>query len=384
MSNLYLGVNYKYMRNRYLQEFIKADLEKKMVLLAGPRQVGKTFLSKQICPPAQTCYLNYDVSKHRTRLLKQEFGPEKFWIFDEIHKFKRWKNYLKGVFDEHRDQHSILVTGSARLDLFRKAGDSLQGRYFFYRLNPLSVNELGISNRKEMRELFDLSGFPEPFFSSSKKEANRWTQDYTARVLQEDVRNVERVFDLALLEQLIHRLPDCVGAPLSINALREDLQLNHKTVTRWVDLLERFYLIFRVLPFGSPKIKAVKKEQKHYHFDWNVIKPPGARFENFIAVHLLKHVHFLRDTEGRALELRYLRFIDGREVDFVIVEESRPILAVECKFGDSEVQPALRSLKNKFPELDCWQIHFDGSKDYVSSEGIRVAPALTLLKTLAV
>lgn len=178
------------------------------------------------------------------------------------------------------------------------------------------------------------------------------------------------------------RLPELVGSPLSINALREDLQLAHKTVAQWLDIFERRYGIFRVQPFGTPKIRAVKKEQKHYHLDWTLVSSPGARFENLVAVHLLKWVSFQQDSEGRDLELRYFRDIDGREVDFVVTERRKPILAVECKLSDEPANKGSRYFKQKFPSCECLQVALTGTRDAQTPEGIRHLPALTFLRTL--
>jgi predicted AAA+ superfamily ATPase len=177
-------------------------------------------------------------------------------------------------------------------------------------------------------------------------------------------------------------LPERVGSPLSVNALREDLQVSHKTVSGWLAILERLYAVFRLSPFGAPRIRAVKKEQKHYHFDWSLVPSEPARFENLVASHLLKWVHFEQDARGREVELRYFRDTDGREVDFVIVEGRRPLLLVEAKWSDAEPDRSLRYLKARFPEADAWQVSATGRKDFVTPEGIHVAPALELLRTL--
>jgi predicted AAA+ superfamily ATPase len=366
---------------RYLEGQLKADLQKKMVILAGPRQVGKTSLSKMIAPKA-SLYLNYDITLNRRRILTGEFGPEKLWILDEIHKYKKWKNLLKGLYDEHHEHHQILVTGSARLDLMRKSGDSLQGRYHYLRLHPLSAVELKMKTQKDLMNLYELGGFPEPFFHSSKQEADRWSNEYQARLIKDEIRDLEKISDLGLFEQLAYRLPECVASPLSYNSLREDLQINFATVKRWIDILEKFYSLFRLPIFGSPKIKAVKKEQKHYHYDWNIVENEGAKFECMIAVHLQKYANYLEDTQGKKVELRFFRDIEGRETDFILVEKTKPILAVECKLSDEDVSKSLFYFKNKFPEVPCWQIHLKGKKDYVSKSSIRVAPAIELLKTL--
>ena len=188
--------------------------------------------------------------------------------------------------------------------------------------------------------------------------------------------------DLGRLELLASALPERVGSPLSLNALREDLQVSHQTVSRWTDMLERVYGIFRLAPFGAPMLRAVKKERKHYHYDWSVVANDGPRFENLVASHLLKWVEFQIDTEGRPLELRYFRDIDGREVDFVVVERGAPIALVECKLGDDAVSPGLRYMKARFPAVTAWQISARGVRDYLSAEGVRVAPAARLLRDL--
>lgn len=366
---------------RYLASQVRRDLSKKMVFLGGPRQVGKTTLAKSLVKDSRG-YLNWDIAEHREMILRREIPPAETLIFDEIHKYRGWRNYLKGLFDLSPPKRKILVTGSARLDLYRFGGDSLQGRYHYLRLHPLSVAELKISRQEEMMRLLELGGFPEPFLGGSHVEAKRWSREYRTRLIREDVVSLERIHDLGRLELLMLRLPELVGSPLSLNALREDLQISHKTLSSWVAVLERMYAIFRLSPIGAPKIRAVKKEQKHYHFDWSLVPEMPRRFENMTASHLLKWVHFEQDTKGREMELAYFRDIDGREVDFVITEDRRPVILVECKWADDEVSKSLRYLKNKFPRAQAWQIHAAGRKDYETHEGIRVAPALALLKGL--
>jgi predicted AAA+ superfamily ATPase len=268
------------------------------------------------------------------------------------------------------------------LDFYRFGGDSLQGRYHMLRLHPFSAKELAIRTSAGLGDLLKLGGFPEPFLSGSEVEARRWSREYRNRLVREDVAGLERIQDLGNLELLALRLPELVGSPLSINALREDLQISHKTVAGWLQVLERLYAIFRLSPFGAPRIRAVKKEQKHYHFDWSLVPSEPARFENLIASHLLKWVHFEQDARGRDLELRYFRDTDGREVDFVVVEGRRPQLLVECKWADTDVDRGLRYLKARFPEAEAWQVSGTGSKDYLTPEGIRVSPALALLDRL--
>ena len=365
---------------RYLAPQAAEDLRSKMVFIGGPRQVGKTSLARALLP-SPAAELNYDIAGHRQAILRRELPPGDFWFFDEIHKYRGWRNYLKGLVDEHGRTRRILVTGSARLDLYRFGGDSLQGRYFYLRLHPFSVAELG-GHADTLPSLLALGGFPEPLLSGSERFARRWSLAYRERLVREEIASLETVSDLGRIELLAGALPQRVGSPLSLNALREDLQVSHQTVARWTDMLERVYGIFRLAPFGAPKLRAVKKERKHYHYDWSVVNELGPRFENLVASHLLKWAEFQIDTEGRDLELRYFRDIDGREVDFVLTEGRAPIAFVECKLSDDGVTPGMKYLKARFPQVIAWQISAHGVRDYVSAEGVRVAPAVRLLREL--
>lgn len=367
---------------RYLTAQIEKDLARKMVFVGGPRQVGKTTLAKHLLGKNQKGYLNWDDPHHREQILKRELPDAPLWVFDEIHKYRGWRNYLKGLYDTQGKKHRILVTGSARLDYYRRGGDSLQGRYHYLRLHPLSVVELKIHLESDFNRLLSLGGFPEPYFEGSEMEAKRWSREYRQRLIQEDLISLEQIQDVGNLELLMIRLPELVGSPLSINALREALQVSHKAVSNWLDILERLYALFRLSPFGSPKIRAVKKEQKHYHFDWSLVDDPGFRFENLVAGHLLKWVHFQQDARGADFELRYFRDVDGREVDFIVTQKKRPVWAIECKLGDAEIHRGLRYFKERFPSCEAWQISAKGQKDYLSGEDIRVCPALKFLQRL--
>jgi len=367
---------------RYLTDQVVRDLDTKMVFIAGPRQVGKTTLAKHLFGKHKQGYLNWDITKDREAILKQQLPVSKLWIFDEIHKYTKWRNYLKGVYDQFGKIHKILVTGSARLDYYRRGGDSLQGRFHLLHLDPLSVKELKIKSQPDFDKLFQLGGFPEQFFRGSEIEAKRWSREYRQRLIQEDLLSLETVKDLGSLELLMMRLPELVGSPLSINALREDLQVSHKAVSNWLDIFSRIYAIFRLSPFGAPQLRAVKKEQKHYHYDWTLVDDEGSRFENMVAVHLLKWVHFENDTKGRYLELRYFRDVDSREVDFIVTEKTKPIMAIECKSSDKDVSKSLSYFKERFPSCAAWQISRLGKKDYLSKQEIRVCNAITFLQEL--
>lgn len=367
--------------SRYLDGPIRKDLEKKMVFVGGPRQVGKTTFGKSLLT-SPSGYLNWDVPDHREIILSRELPHTSPLLFDEIHKYRGWRNYLKGLYDAGDNRRKVLVTGSARLDFYRFGGDSLQGRYHYYRLHPFSITELGIRSEKDFLQLLTLGGFPEPFLSGSQTEAKRWARENRDRLIREDIVGLETIQDLGQMELLALRLPHLVGSPLSINALREDLQVSHKTLSRWIVVFERTYAVFRLPPLGGPKLRAVKKEQKHYHYNWALVPEEGPRFENMVAAHLLKWVDYHVDTEGRDLELRYFRDVEGREVDFVITEDGQPMRLVECKWSESPVNPTLFYLKRRYPKADAWQISAIGKKEYETPEGIRVTPALSFLSTL--
>ena len=238
------------------------------------------------------------------------------------------------------------------------------------------------SNSSPKKVLLRLGGFPEPFLAGSERLARRWARDYRDRLMRDDVASLERIDNLGQLEQMVMRLPELVGSPLSLNGLREDLSLSHRTVANWLDVLERLYSIFRIAPFGAPRIRAVKKIRKHYHFDWSQVPSDGARFENLVASHLLKWVHWQQDVEGRDADLRYFRDTDGREVDFVVLLGREPVSFIECKLGDGGIGLGMRYLKQRYPKVDAWQVCARTTRDYISREGVRVAPVLRLLEAL--
>jgi len=248
-------------------------------------------------------------------------------------------------------------------------------------MHPLSVAELKVKNSEDFMSLLRLGGFPEPFLGQNETLARRWAREHRTRIIRDDIASLEATQDLATLERMAARLPDLVGSPLSINALREDLQIAHATASKWLQILERVYLIFRIPPLGGPKIRAVKKEQKHYHWDWSIAPTDSQRFENLVASHLLKWVHWNEDTEGWNMELRYFRDTDGREVDFVILKEGRPSHLIECKWSaDREVSKSLLYLKAKFPNADAVQIYAAGKKTG-DKMGISILPAWEFLNS---
>jgi predicted AAA+ superfamily ATPase len=348
---------------RYLATPVAAALAKKMVFVGGPRQVGKTTLALALlgkgADERHPAYLNWDHPGVPPRIRRAELpAGEPLLLFDEIHKYARWRNLLKGIYDTERSRRRILVTGSARLDYYRKGGDSLAGRYRYFRLHPFSLGELHDPPRRaDLDALLKFGGFPEPLFAQDEVEHRIWQRDRLSRVVREDLRDLEHIRDISLVEHLVELLPDRVGSPLSVRSLREDLQVDHKTAERWLQALENMYVCFRVSPYGPPRVRAVKKERKLYLWDWSAVAEPGPRFENLVASQLLKYCHWQEDTLGHAMDLRFLRDTDKREIDFVVLRDRKPIFAVECKTGERAISPAIRYFAERTPIPRFYQVH---------------------------
>lgn len=354
---------------RYLETAVAAALTRKMVFIGGPRQVGKTTFALGLlgtgADEQHPAYLNWDHPAVRPRLRNAELPPgEPVLLFDEIHKYARWRNLIKGIYDTERSRRRIIVTGSARLDYYRKGGDSLAGRYRYFRLHPFSLREMNRSpSRSDLEDLLRFGGFPEPLFARGATDHRIWLRDRLARVVREDLRDLEHIREISLVEHLVALLPEKVGSPLSIKSLREDLQVDHKTVERWLQALEHMYVCFRVPPYGPPKVRAVKKERKLYLWDWSGLAESGPRFENLVASQLLKYCHWVEDTEGHDMELRFLRDTDKREVDFVVLRDRKPVFAVECKTGEKAISNAIRYFAARTAIPQFYQVHL-GERHY--------------------
>lgn len=373
-------------RERYIKNSVAEDLKDRMVFVGGPRQVGKTTFALSFLPEPDEkhpAYLNWDDISVRPSILTGELpAKQKIIVLDEIHKFARWRNLVKGFFDTKKSENSFLITGSARLDYYRKGGDSLQGRYHYYRLHPFSLLELNRTGSKDDFEtLLTFGGFPEPCLRGEEKFWRRWQRERIQRVIYEDIRDLENIKEISLLELLAEELPNRVGSPLSVKNLKELLQVAHETVERWLKIFERMYYCFRISPYGPPRIRAVKKEQKLYLWDWSLVPESGPRFENFVASQLLKYCHFIEDTEGFRMDLRFLRDTDKREVDFVVLKEGSPLFAVECKTGEKNVNPSLYYFMERTQIPAFYQVH-QGTKDY-EKKGVRVFPVHTFCKELS-
>jgi predicted AAA+ superfamily ATPase len=345
---------------RYLSPYIVDDLKQKMVFLGGPRQVGKTTLAQTLIRnyvDNHPAYLNWDSLSHKSKIKNREWPKnEPLIVLDEIHKFKGWRNLVKGFYDTLKNTHSFLITGSARLDHFRKGGDSLLGRYHYYRLHPYSLPELKYPQNGTQKLLVH-GGFPETYSHADDRNLRRWHRQRLDRLIRTDLRDWEDVKDLDKIYSLAEELPNRVGAPLSINSLANDIEVDFKTMKRWLGILSSLYYTFQIAPYGSKKIRAVKKEQKLYMWDWTQVEDPGLRFENMVASHLLKYCHFQEDVEGHNMELRFLRDTDKREVDFVVIKNKKPLFAVECKTGEKSVSPHIYYYRDRTDIPHFYQIH---------------------------
>ena len=332
---------------RYIAPYILQDLTKKMVFVGGPRQVGKTTLAQAILSSNYPSgrYLNWDYDEDRQDILRKQWSADqKLLVFDELHKFPRWKNWIKGIYDVSHESHSFLITGSARLDVYRRGGDSLMGRYHYWRLHPFTLDEVpqGISQKEAYQRLMTVGGFPEPFLDGDERAARRWRRERFDRVLREDIRDLESVRNIQLLGMFLDILRNRVGGLITLSNLAGDIQISPKTAKSWLEVLEKMYLVFSVRPYTKSLPRAVLKPPKVYFFDnGDVIGDEGARFENLIATSLLKRLHYLEDRDGYRYELRYIRDKEGREVDFVIVKDGKIEELIEAKYSDETISRSL-------------------------------------------
>ena len=354
---------------RYLSKYIIEDLSKKMVFIGGPRQVGKATFAQSLLKnylDGHPAYLNWDRDEHRAIIRSKSWpAKEPLIIFDEIHKFKNWRSFIKGIFDTLKNSHSFLVTGSAKLDLLRKGGDSLLGRYHYYRMHPYSLPELG-NTEKNLNNLFNFGGFPEPLIDLSERTIKRWHIQRIDRLVRIDLRDFSYIRDIEKIHQLAEELPNRVGSPLSIKNLSLDLEVDHKTAKNWVLTLENLYYCFLISPYGESKIRAVKKEQKLYMWDWSQVGTLGLRFENMMASHLLKYCHFQEDVFGERMELRFIRDTDKREVGFVVLKNKKPIFAVECKLKNDNLSPHIKYFKERTKIPIFYQVHLEGKSSNIT------------------
>lgn len=377
------------MKKRFYRHLLIDHFEenRQMLFLMGPRQVGKTTICQTLEDSWDpVVYYSWDTITHRESILE---GPDQvakesqlqlrrennpILIFDEIHKFQSWKTFLKGLYDTYPSMAHILVTGSARLDTYKKGGDSLMGRYFMYRIHPLSVAEL--LHQKEPSELLRpeptaiddesfqrlclYSGFPDPFLKGDNRFYQRWKHLRTQQLFNEDVRDLTRVQEIDRLEILAELLRRQVGQQLSYTSFAKKVRVTDKTIRQWLGILRSLYYCFEVRPWSKNLAHAILKEPKYYLWDWANCDDEGQRAENMVASHLLKAVHFWTDHGLGDFGLYYLRDKQKREVDFVVTKNDEPWFLVEVKRSESRsLSPSLEYYHNILGTKHALQVAMD-------------------------
>jgi len=369
---------------RWQKQQILKDLHKKMVFIVGPRQAGKTWLAKSIMDQYQfPTYLNYDNKADRKILEQQSWINESdLLIFDEIHKMPNWKNYIKGVFDTKAPHQNILVTGSARLDLLKQAGDSLAGRVFTHHLFPFSPAEFfKLKSDYKLERFIERSGFPEPYLADTNIDAARWRREYIENLLNIDIFDIEKVQNVRNLRLVFELLRERVGSPISVHSIARDVGISHNTVKKYIQILEALYIIFRITPYSKNIARSLIKEPKIYFFDNGLVNGvEGAKFENFVAYCLYKHTTIKSDYLGENWKLHYLRTKDGKEVDFALVKENQIQQAIEVKTANKELSKPLLWFHEKFA-IPAIQIVKDLKTEY-QSKNISILKANDYLKKL--
>lgn len=368
---------------RYQKKIILSDLKKKMVLLAGPRQAGKTTLAKMIAKEfGSSTYLTYDRSEDRKIILKESWIPSvELIILDEIHKMPNWKNYLKGIYDTKLPHQKILVTGSARLEIFNQVGDSLAGRYFMHRLMPLSPRECDLVHADYTLDRFlERGSFPEPFLAEDLIDAECWRLQYIDSLLV-DVFDFENIHNLKAIRLIFELLRERVGSPISYLSLSEDVSVSPNTVKKYIQILEALYIIFRIVPFSNNIARSLLKEPKIYFFDTGLVRGDnGVRFENFVAVSLIKHVFANVDYMAKNYSLHYLHTKERREVDFALVADKKIEKIIEVKYANSSINPALLYFHKKYNLPACQVVK--ELKNEKMEKGIEIMEGVNFLKNL--
>ncbi|MEK7849544.1 MAG: ATP-binding protein [Candidatus Omnitrophota bacterium] len=369
-----------YKRSLYKKLWDQLSADKSMVMLAGPRQSGKTTFARDIVAQdySDVVYFNWDLASDKRKLIsdpaffskepRSSLKSRPLVILDEIHKYRDWKNYLKGIYDQFHKEYQFLVTGSGRLEFSRKAGDSLAGRFLKFHIFPLTLAELS-SIRRDLREflahplegldtasakgmaeafhsLWEVSGFPEPFTKGRKAFWSTWAAAYGQQIVRDDLKTMADIRSLDVVETLFAMMPTRVGSPLSMNNLAGNLQVAFDTVKSWLLLFDAFYLTFRLSPWTTKISRSILKEKKVYLFNFPVIEDPGARFENLVAVELLRAVEAWNDQGAGKFSLHYLRNKEKQEVDFLLAENNRPVLLVETKVSAEVPAASLLTFQN--------------------------------------
>ncbi|UCD78695.1 MAG: ATP-binding protein [Desulfobacterales bacterium] len=386
-----------------------------MIFMAGPRQVGKTTLAQSLADSySNNVYLNWDILAHRMRFIENPTFFEEIErkdesiplvVLDEIHKHRDWKNYLKGIYDQFHREYQFLVSGSGRLDIYQKGGDSLAGRYYLFHLWPFTIAELGGANRahtaflksplkitmekyEQLQQLWsnlaEFSGFPEPYLSGRKTTYRRWSNNYSQQLIREDIRDLTGFKSVGDMETLYYLLPSKVGSPISIPSLSQTLKVSYNTVRNWLGAFQRFFLIFSLSPWTRKISRAILKEQKVYLWDAPRIKDPAARFENMVAMELFRAVSIWNDMGYGNFSLHFIKNKEQQEVDFLLANDRQPILLVEVKLADVQPAPALVKFQNalKIPAVQLVNQAGGFRKLTNNDQKILIAPACQWLAML--
>ena len=402
-------------RPLYMNMWKELSAEKPMIFVVGPRQSGKTTLARMISDAhVNHLYFNWDIPQDRTQLIENPFffeeierknGSRPIIVFDEIHKYKEWKNYLKGVYDRFNKEFLFLVSGSGRLDIYQKGGDSLAGRYYQFHLWPFTLTELYETNRgiddfrrnplevvtgesTDLAEIWSsierLSGFPEPYLTGRDTSYRRWSNTYSHQLLREDIRDLTNIKAIGDLETLYYLLPSKVGSPLSVPSLSSDLKLAYNTIRSWLETFERFFLIMSLTPWTMEIARAIQKERKIYIWDIPRIKDPAARFENMVALELYRAVTIWNDLGWGRFALHFIKNKEQQEVDFLIADENSPLLLIETKLSETKPSEALLKFQTALKVPAIQLTNSAGGYRMISHSGqkILIAPAWHWLATL--
>ncbi len=383
-----------------------------MIFLVGPRQAGKTTVSLMAAELNDDfTYLNWDNLDHRKVILSGVAGVAGYagldrlaarppvLVFDEIHKYGKWKTFLKGFYDTHKGRVRIIVTGSSRLDVYRKGGDSLMGRYFSYRMHQLSLAELGrvdlpereISppspgRRGDLEKLLKNGGFPEPFLKDDPRFLNRWRKLRRVQLMKEDIRDLSRIQELGQMEILGEVLKNQSGRLTNYTRIAGRINVSSATVRRWIRTLEGFFYCFTIQPWSKNVPRSLLKEPKTYLWDWVDVDDEGRRAENLVASHLLKAVHYWTDRGLGEYGLWFFRDKEKREVDFLVSRNGKPWFLVEVKLSSrSGIGGNLAYFQKATGADHAFQVVFD--LDYVGEDCFQrkrpvIVPAATFLSQL--
>lgn len=373
---------------RYLKKYITEDLDKKIILLTGPRQAGKTTLSKMLKNDFD--YFNFDNIDDRMSLNEKSWDRSKpLIIFDELHKLKNWKSWLKGIYDTEGIPPSILVTGSARLDTYRKVGDSMAGRFFQFRIHPLDLKEIKFYLKpenidSELDKLLLFGGFPEPFLNGKQRFYNRWKKSHLDIIIKQDLIDLENVHQITQIETLIQLLKLRIGSPISYSSLARDLQCSDKTVKRWLTILENMYVLFKVPPFHKNVARAIQKAPKYYFYDIGQVHgDSGIKLENAVACAIQKEIHFREDCFGEERKLFYVKNKEGKEIDFCIASKNIPSLLLEVKWKDDNLSPNFEKFTKFYPDVKMVQISKELNREKTFPNGAQIRSASNWLSRLS-